>query len=67
MFNLKYVIMACIMLHNLCISRNDPCEPRWRLEIKHLGLIRKNHLDRSENKDLSDLTRLKISNWLWNM
>ena len=27
--NLKYVIMACVMLHNLCISVRDTCLPRW--------------------------------------
>ena len=27
--NLKYVIMACVMLHNLCISGRVPCLPRW--------------------------------------
>ena len=26
--NLRYVIMACIALHNICISENDPCQPR---------------------------------------
>ena len=34
--NLKYVVMACIMLRNLCINMNDPSEPRWRLEIEEL-------------------------------
>ena len=58
--------MSCIMLHNLCISVNDPCEPRWRLEVKELGLIKKNFI-RTENKGEADLNRLKISNWLWNM
>ena len=66
MYNLKYVIMSCIMLHNLCISVNDPCEPRWRLEVKELGLIKKDFI-RTENKGEADLNRLKISNWLWNM
>ena len=41
MYNLKYVIMSCIMLHNLCISINDSCEPRWCLEGKNLSLIKK--------------------------
>ena len=31
--NLRYIIMACIALHNLCIAENDPCEPRWQLEV----------------------------------
>ena len=66
MYNLKYVIMSCIMLHNLCISVNDPCETRWRLEFKELGLIRKEFI-RTEKKGEADLNRLKISNWLWNM
>ena len=66
MYNLKYIIMASIMLHNLCISRNDPCEPRWRLEVRELSLIHK-HTVRKEDKDIPDLNRLKISNWLWNM
>ena len=34
-------ITACVMLHNLCISVRDPCLPRWRLQVKHLGLIKK--------------------------
>ena len=39
--NLKYVIMACVMMHNLCISVQDPCLPSWRLQVKQLLLIRK--------------------------
>ena len=66
MFNLKYIIMACIMLHNLCISVNDPCEPRWRLKVGQLNLMRKPTL-RKEDNNSSDLCRLKISNWLWNL
>ena len=41
MYNLKYVIMSCIMVHNLCIFINDPCEPRRQLEVRELGLIKK--------------------------
>ena len=66
MYNLKYVIMSYMMLHNLCTSINDPCEPRWCLEVKELGLIKKDFI-RTENKKEADLNRLKISNWLWNM
>ena len=65
MFNLKYIIMAAIMLHNLCISCNDPCESRWRLEVHEFALFQ--DVVRREDKDMSDLNRLKISNWLWNM
>ena len=31
--------MACIALHNLCIAENDPCKPRWQLEVHELDLI----------------------------
>ena len=27
-FNLRYIVMACIALHNLCIEIYDPCQPR---------------------------------------
>ena len=37
-YNLKYIVMACVMLHNLCIARNDPCNPRWRLTVEELEL-----------------------------
>ena len=63
-FNLKYVVMACIMLHNLCIERNDPCEPRWKLEVKDIELFEK-PLKRTEDSNESNLNRTKISNWLW--
>lgn len=33
--------MACIILHNICIEHNDPCEPRWRLEVNGLELFEK--------------------------
>ena len=30
LFNLKYIVTASVMLHNLCIDVNDPCLPRCR-------------------------------------
>ena len=63
-FKLKYVVMACIMLHNLCIERNDPCEPRWKLEVKDIELFEK-PLKRTEDSNESNLNRTEISNWLW--
>ena len=63
--NQKYEIMACVMLHNLCISVRNPCLPRWRLQVKQLGLMRK-ACERREDKNASESNRLKISNWLWN-
>ena len=60
MFNLKYIIMAYIMLHNLCIDHNDPREPRWRLEVLQLGLAKRRR-SWSENKEMSDLNRMKCA------
>ena len=64
LFNLKYITMACIALHNMCISVSDPCKPRWKLQLKDLGLMKK-HIKRTEDITESNLNRLKISNWLW--
>ena len=61
--NLKYVIMASIMLHNFCIAE-DPCMPRWLLKVKQLDLIEK-ETERGATKCGADLVRLQISNWLW--
>ena len=52
--NLKYIIMACIALHNLCIAENDPCQPRWQLEVQQLDLIR-TPIFRTESKERSDI------------
>ena len=51
--NIRYIIMACIALHNLCIDENDPCEPRWVLEVDELDLIR-TCITRTENKKISN-------------
>ena len=37
-FNLKYIVMACVVLHNFCITKHDPCNPRWRLSVEELEL-----------------------------
>ena len=39
----------------------DPCQPRWRLEVDDLVLIRKD-FHRAEDKKESSLNLLKISN-----
>ena len=36
-FNLKYILMACMVLHNFCIDKHDPCNPRWRLIVEELS------------------------------
>ena len=56
--------MACIALHNLCIEISDTCQPRWRLVVDDLDLIRK-RLRQAEDKTESSLNRSKISNWPW--
>ena len=61
--NLKYV-MSCITLHNLCIRVNDPCEPRWRLEISEMELGDRK-FSRQPSKEKSYENREKICNWLW--
>ena len=38
-YNIKHVITATVLLHNIFIHRNDPCKPRWRLSIDDIELI----------------------------
>ena len=64
LFILRYIAMACIALNKLCIEISDPWQPRWRLEVDDLDLIRK-RLRRAQDKRESSLNRLKISKWLW--
>ena len=63
--NIRQVIMACIALHNICISRDDPCSPRWRLEIENLHLIRRS--GNGEQDYEADQVRTRITNWLWDI
>ena len=30
--------MTCVMLHNFCIAKHDPYNPRWRLNGEELEL-----------------------------
>ena len=61
--NIKYVILAIIALHNIYIDFNDPCKPCWVLKVKTLN-VRHTIFGREQNKNASELNRLKISNWL---
>ena len=63
--NIRQVIMACIALHNICIAREDPCSPRWRLDIENLLLIRKRGNGEQDNE--ADQVRTRITNWLWDL
>ena len=62
--NLHYIIMACTALHNLYIAENEPCKPRWQLEVYEFDLIR-GSLIQEESKVKPNLNWVKISNWLW--
>lgn len=64
LYNLKYVVMACVMLHNLCIATNDPCNPRWKLSVEELELLSRT-IKRSESKFESNKNAGIIKNWLW--
>ena len=52
MHKVKYVVIASVLLHNLCIARQDPCKPRWKLHVDELSLVERN-IPRTENKGQS--------------
>ncbi len=53
--------MTCILMHNICIVKKDPCNPRWRLKVDELGLVRGN----GPQLDNPGTIRATIANWLW--
>ena len=66
MYNIKYVIMAVVSLHNICIGRNDPCKPRWGLSVDDIELINIES-DRTQHRNCQNKsmeTTHKFSNWL---
>ena len=64
MHNVKYVVMTCVFLHNLCNARLDPCNPRWKLHVDELSLVEKN-IPRTKNKGQLRETATKIAEWVW--
>ena len=55
MYNLKYVVIACVVLHNLCLAKKDSCNLPWRLideefELKH-EIINKSKSKSASNKN----------------
>jgi hypothetical protein len=58
--------MACIALHNICIEKNDPCKPRWRLEVKKLDLIHSRG-NKERNTITADQVRSRVTDWLWDI
>ena len=51
LFNLKYIVMASVMLHNLCMDVDDPCLPHWGLHVKNTSLIRE-QVEKQKTKNL---------------
>ena len=58
--NLRYIILACVLLPYICLKVNDPCLPRWKLEVKHLDLIKLKQIGRNENTKASESNRACI-------
>ena len=65
-YNLKYITMSCLMLHNMCIHFKDPCEPRWILKVDELNTYEKDAIA-PESKLAPSTTRDIVKNWLWNV
>ena len=63
-FNLKYIIMACMMLHNFCLAKHDPCNLCWRLSVEKLEL-NNTVIERRANKGESNKNAAKLADWLW--
>ena len=61
--------MAAAVLRNICIYQNDPCNPRWRLEVEDFGLrsleTQRWEGQNSKNEDI-EVSR-KIRHWLWEL
>ena len=49
MHNVKYVFMAHVLLNNLCIVIQDPCNSRWKSHVDELSLVERN-IPHTENK-----------------
>ena len=47
-------------------ARSDPCNPRWKLEVNKLKLIRQ-ATKRTKDKRFSHEVRNRIAGWLWSL
>ena len=62
--NISLFIMTCIALHNLCIQPSDPCNPRWRLQVNELNLIRNDDAQAEDgNKTRETIANLLRNRW----
>ena len=52
------------LLHNLCIVRKDPCNPRWKLHVDEVSLVER-YIPRTENKSQSREIVSIIAEWTW--
>ena len=55
----KYTVMACVLLHNFCITVGDPCLPRWKFQVEELTIVDK-RLIREESKRESNSNKIKL-------
>ena len=56
--------MTCVMLHNLCIAKCNPCKPRWRLTVEQLDLSNRDILCQPNKKE-SNENASGVADWLW--
>ena len=54
MYNVKYVVMAVVLLHNICVYSNDPCRPRRKLNLNEIELI-----DTDQTEDKTEIVKTK--------
>ena len=53
-YNVKYVVMAVVLLHNICVYSNDPCKPRRKLSLNDIELI-----DTDQTEDKTEIVKTK--------
>ena len=51
--------MACVTLHNFCIAKHYPCNPRWRTSVQELEL-NNTVIERTANKGESNKNAQKL-------
>ena len=57
--------MAVVLLSNICIRRNDPCKPRWKIIVDDTESIESDRTQHRNCPSKSMETAHKIYNWLW--
>ena len=62
-FNLKYIVIPCVMLYNFCIAKHNPCNRCWPLSVAELELDN-TVIKKRANKGESNKNARKIADWL---